>query len=96
MAKLYVLFAMTLLQLFMKEYNLRRHYDTKHVSTYAQFKDKQRSEKFESMHRSLCSQQNLFKKANSENEAVTLVSIKVAYLLAKRGKPFMETSLKNV
>ena len=52
--------------------------------------------KFESMHPSLCSQQNLFKKANSENEAVTLVSIKVAYLLAKRGKPFMETSLKNV
>ena len=70
----------------LKEYNnLRRHYDTKDASTYSQFKDKQRSEKFESMHhRSLCSQQNLFKKANSENEALTLVTIKVAYLLAQK------------
>ncbi|XP_023211754.1 general transcription factor II-I repeat domain-containing protein 2-like [Centruroides sculpturatus] len=45
------------------------------------------------MHRSLCTQQNLFRKANSENESLTLVSLKVAYLLAKEGKPFMDGNI---
>ncbi|XP_076313146.1 general transcription factor II-I repeat domain-containing protein 2-like isoform X3 [Tachypleus tridentatus] len=33
----------------LKEYNLRRHYETKHRSTYLKFSGKFRSEKFESM-----------------------------------------------
>lgn len=77
----------------MKEYNLRRHYETQHASAYSQFKDKQRTEKFEKMSRSLSCQQNLFRKANSENESLTLVSTKVAYLLAKKGKPFMDGNI---
>jgi hypothetical protein len=28
---------------------IRRHYDTKHASTFSQFKEKQRSDKFESL-----------------------------------------------
>lgn len=54
---------------------------------------KQRTEKFEAMRRSLSKQQYLFTKINSENKALTLVSIKVAYLLMKAGKPFMDGNI---
>jgi len=74
----------------LKEYNIRRHYETKHASTYSQFKENQRSEKFELLRRCLHSQQDIFNKANCENEALTLVSYKLAYILAKRGKPFTD------
>ena len=32
----------------MKEYNIRRHYETNHLSTHSKFSGKLRSEKFES------------------------------------------------
>ena len=37
----------------LKEYNLRCHYETKHLSTYSKFSGKLRSEKYESMKRGL-------------------------------------------
>jgi hypothetical protein len=37
----------------LKEYNIHRHYDTMHASTFSQFKEKQRSDKFESLRRCL-------------------------------------------
>ncbi|PNF38074.1 hypothetical protein B7P43_G18375, partial [Cryptotermes secundus] len=76
----------------LKEYNIRHHYDTKHASTFSQFKEKQRSDKFESLRR-LCSQQDLFTKATPENEALTLVSYNVTYVLAKKGKPFTDGNI---
>lgn len=75
----------------LKEYNIRRHYETKHKSTYSQFTGVQRSEKFELMQHGLVSPQVPQRK--TENESVTMASYKVAYALAKKGKPFTDGEL---
>lgn len=49
-----------------KEYNIRRHYETKHHDKYKDLDMTQRRQKVEEMKRSLVSQQNMFKKATSE------------------------------
>ncbi|CAM5076914.1 unnamed protein product [Eretmochelys imbricata] len=54
----------------LKEYNIRRHYETKHLLNYSQFKGKLCSDKLESMKPGLSSQQFIFKK-KTKNEAGT-------------------------
>ena len=70
--------------------NLRRHYETKHLSTYSKFSGKLRSEKYESMKRGLETQRNLFTRKFAENESVTRTSYKIAHKMAERGKPFTD------
>ncbi|XP_078084146.1 general transcription factor II-I repeat domain-containing protein 2-like [Mustelus asterias] len=77
----------------LKEYNVRRHYEIKHEPSYSQFTGTQRSEKFESMQRRLLSQQVFFTQKITENEALTRASYKLAYGLAKRGKPLTDGDL---
>ncbi|XP_066471476.1 EPM2A-interacting protein 1-like isoform X1 [Tiliqua scincoides] len=77
----------------LKEYNLRRHYETRHKITYADFTGQQRLEAFEIMQRNLLSQQAAFTQRKTENEALTRASYKIAYALAKRGKPFTDGEL---
>ncbi|XP_076323848.1 general transcription factor II-I repeat domain-containing protein 2-like isoform X1 [Tachypleus tridentatus] len=74
----------------LKEYNLRRHYETKHLSTYLKFSGKFRSKKFESMKRVFESQKNLFTRKFAENESVTRTSYKIVHRMAERGKPFTD------
>ena len=74
----------------LKEYNLRRHYETKHLSTYPKFSGKLRSEKYESMKRGLKAQTNLFTRKFAENESVTRTSYKIVHKKAERGKPFTD------
>ena len=74
----------------LKEYNLWRHYETKHLSTYSKFSGKLRSEKYESMKRGLETQRNLFTRKFSENESVTHTSYKIVHKMAERGKPFTD------
>ena len=45
------------------------------------------------MQHSLLSQQSVFMKEKTENKALTMASYKVAYGLAKRGKPFTDRCL---
>lgn len=73
-----------------KEYNIRRHYETKHSQNYSQFIGKLRLDKLESLKLNLSSQQLLFQKIKHRNEAATRASFRVAELLAKRGKPFTD------
>eukprot|EP00106_Octopus_bimaculoides_P011656 XP_014779098.1 PREDICTED: general transcription factor II-I repeat domain-containing protein 2-like [Octopus bimaculoides] len=54
----------------LKEYNIRRHYEAKHLSTHSEYSGKLRSEKFESMKRSLESLRNFFIKKFVENESI--------------------------
>ena len=61
----------------MKEYNIRRHYETKHLSTHSKYVGKLRTEKFESMKHGLESQRNLFTKQIAENESITRASYKI-------------------
>ena len=74
----------------LKEYNMKRHYETKHQKEFAQYIGVQRLDKFSKMQTNLSSQQSLFTKAKTENESVKKASYKVAYVLAKKGKPFTD------
>jgi len=73
-----------------KEFNIRRHYNTKHMAQYSALTENQRKEKLESLKRNAVSQRNLFVKLRNDNEAVTKVSLRIAHLLAIKGKPFTD------
>uniref|UniRef100_A0AAG5DQE7 SPIN-DOC-like zinc-finger domain-containing protein n=1 Tax=Anopheles atroparvus TaxID=41427 RepID=A0AAG5DQE7_ANOAO len=77
----------------LKEYNLRRHYQTKHEEKYRQWEGEERSEKFSKLHHQISFQKAMFTKLSDDNESVTNASYKVAYILAKRGKPFTDGEL---
>lgn len=67
----------------LKEYNLRHHYETKHLSTYSKFSGNLRSEKSESMKSGFESQRNLFTRKFAENESVTHTSYKIVHKMAE-------------
>ncbi|XP_028663975.1 general transcription factor II-I repeat domain-containing protein 2-like [Erpetoichthys calabaricus] len=73
-----------------KEYNLRRHYETKHQDMYKDLDTTQRSQKVEETKRGLVSQQNMFKKATAQNEATVKASYIVAEEIAKSTRSFNE------
>ena len=77
----------------LKEYNIRRHYESKHSSAYSQFTGKLRSDKLETLKKNLSSQQFVFKRKKAENEAATRASFRTVHLLAKHGKPFTDGDL---
>jgi len=72
-----------------KEYNLKRHYETNH-KTYDQFVGDQRKQKVESLRKGLIAQQSIFKKVTQNKEAAVHASYVVAHEIAKRGKPFSD------
>lgn len=75
----------------LKEYNIRRHYETKHSnSKYAELKGQNRKEKVLFLEKSLKSQRQIFTKQKHENEAAVRASFKIAHVLAKSGKPFTD------
>ena len=49
-----------------------------------------RTKKLENLKKCLLSKQFIFKKIGHESEAVARASFRVAYLLAKKGKPFSD------
>ncbi|XP_061765856.1 general transcription factor II-I repeat domain-containing protein 2-like [Nerophis ophidion] len=73
-----------------KEYNIRRHYETKHQDKYKDLDTTQRSQKIEEMKRGLLSQQYMFKKATTQNEAAVKASYIVAEEIPKSTRPFNE------
>ncbi|PNF17745.1 hypothetical protein B7P43_G07069 [Cryptotermes secundus] len=77
----------------LKEYNIRRHYQTKHSAQYSQLTGKERSQKLETLKRSISLQRSFFTKMKNENKAASKVSLRVAHLLAKEGKPFTDGEL---
>ncbi|XP_030613825.1 general transcription factor II-I repeat domain-containing protein 2 [Archocentrus centrarchus] len=73
----------------MKEYNLRRHYETKH-QTYASYTGAEREHKVKQMAASLLAQQQYFFRANKAQENATVASYEIAQLIAQHGKPFSD------
>ncbi|XP_065098135.1 general transcription factor II-I repeat domain-containing protein 2-like [Paramisgurnus dabryanus] len=73
-----------------KEYNLRRHYETKHQDKCKNMDTKQKLQKVEELKKSLVSQQTMFRKAKSQSEAVVKASFIVAEEIAKSARPFTE------
>lgn len=74
----------------LNEYNIKRHYETKHFQNYSKYTGSLRTEKFEALKRGLKSQQSSFTKLKTEQEAATRASFRVALEIAKRGKPFTD------
>ena len=74
----------------MKDYNLRRHHESKHQEKYAQLEGKVRAETFSKLQIQLTFQKTLFSTSSNLNESLTKAGYKVAYVLAKSGKPFTD------
>ncbi|KAF0721726.1 Uncharacterized protein FWK35_00034444 [Aphis craccivora] len=53
----------------LKEYNIGRHYKSKHASTYNDLSGKLRSDKFEILKQNLLAQQSIFTKRSCQNES---------------------------
>lgn len=73
-----------------KEYNIKRHYSTKHAAKFDCLSGQVRSDRVNSLKQNLTGQQKFFKVANSNSETATKVSFCIAEAIAKRGKPFSD------
>ncbi|XP_069819639.1 general transcription factor II-I repeat domain-containing protein 2A-like [Dendropsophus ebraccatus] len=73
-----------------KEYNLKRHYITRHAEEYEKYQGDERAKRVANLKTNLLRQQNLFKKATKENDAAVEASYVVSEMIAKAGKPFKE------
>lgn len=72
-----------------KEYNVKRHYETKHKS-FSSCQGYERATKIERLKRALISQTSFFQKQTSELDSCVEVSLCVAQLIAKGGRPFTD------
>ena len=73
-----------------KEYNLKRHYTTRHAEEYAKYQGDERANRVANLKTCLLRQQDFFKKATKENNAAVEASYVVSEMIAKAGKPFKE------
>ena len=80
----------------LKEYNLSRHYETKHQFKYLKFLDKLCTEKFQSMKWNLQGQRSLFIKKFTENELITHTSYKIVQKIIEQGKLVTDVNYKRV
>lgn len=73
-----------------KEYNLRRHFDTKHGAKYAKFSLQEKQHIVQELKGGLQSQQNMFTKATAKNDAAVKASFIVAEEIARASKSFSD------
>lgn len=71
------------------EYNVRRHYKTKH-QTYVSYTGVEREQKVKQMTTILLAQQQYFSCARKTQENATIASYEVAQLIAQHGKAFSD------
>nr|XP_040025001.1 general transcription factor II-I repeat domain-containing protein 2-like [Gasterosteus aculeatus aculeatus] len=73
-----------------KDYNLRRHFDTKHGAKYAKASLQEKQQIAQELKGKLQSQQSLFVKSTAKNEAAVKASFIVAEEIAHASKSFSE------
>lgn len=73
-----------------KEFNLRRHYETKHKNEYDGLKSQLRQHKIDSLKQSLQNQQNIFKNSNQSELSLVKASLQISKLIAEHSKPFTD------
>ncbi|XP_042242397.1 general transcription factor II-I repeat domain-containing protein 2B-like [Homarus americanus] len=73
----------------LKNYNLKRHFETKHSSKYEKFSDEQKRKKANEMVVQL-QQKNIFRKQFASKDDITKVSYVIAHKIAKNSKPLSE------
>lgn len=74
----------------MKEYNIKRHYTSKHAAKYDELCGQIRSERVKLLKHNCFGQQSMFKTFHQTNEDATRISFLIAEEIAKRGKPFLD------
>lgn len=74
----------------LKEYNINRHYSTKHSGYGSNLSSAERETRAKELAKKLVKQQNVFGKAKIAQEAATDASFVVAYNIAKHSKPFSD------
>ena len=73
-----------------KEYNLRRHYETKHADKYKHLTDGERARTSEELLAKLEKQQGCFTKLHAARDAATRTSFVISHKIAQNSKPFSE------
>lgn len=79
----------------LKEYNIRKHYETKHLKTFYKLTGKLRLKKLQLLQKNFSSQPFLFQKPNHINEDAPKASFRISHILAKKGKAFADGSLRK-
>lgn len=74
-----------------KEYNLRRHYETRHRDKYASLQGQMRADKVSKLKSGLSAQQNRFVRQTQLNQSSIRASFQVAKLIATCGRPFSDS-----
>ena len=78
-----------------KEFNVKRHYQTKHAGVYDKITGNECSDKLKHLEASLISQQQYFTRARESNKNATKASYEVKVLITKHCKPFTGLNLSN-
>ena len=76
-----------------KEYNLKRHNQTKHANFGQNFTSEERKRTSQELLNKLKKQHGVFTKQSTIQDAATEASFMVSYKLAKRNKPFSDGEL---
>lgn len=73
-----------------KEYNLRRHYESRHKDKYDSLQGQMQADKLSKLKSGLLAQQNTFVRQSQLNQSSVRASFRVAQLMASSGKPFTD------
>ena len=73
-----------------KEYNLRRHYESRHKDKYDSLQGQMRADKLSKLKIGLLAQQNTFVRQTQMNQLAVRASFRIAQLIASSGKPFID------
>ena len=73
-----------------KEYNLKRHFESRHKDTYDCLQGKMRADKISNLKTGLVAQQSTFVSLAQINQSSVQASFRVAQLIAISGKPFTD------
>ena len=73
-----------------KDYNLNRHYETKHAAKYQHMSDEERARAADVLVAKLTKQQHCFTKLYASRDAATRASLLISHKIAKNSKPFSE------
>ena len=74
----------------MKEFNCKRHYETKHAAVYNELNGDLRRKKIEQLKKTLSVEQSFFTRKSQETKCLTRASCKVAQIIAKSSRPFTD------
>ena len=73
-----------------KDFNLSRHYETKHAEKYKSLTDSEKAGTSEALLAKLQKQQGYFTKLHTSRDAATKTSFVISHKIAKNSKPFSE------